>query len=472
MGNIENTKKRTLLGKVQGLKGQVVEISCDTEYRPAVRELLVAEDDPEAYMEVHSYSDDHTIKALLLSSVDSVSRHTGVLTTGSQISIPVGKDVLGRVMNLYGQPQDEKGDIVSGANRSIYDESTSAERFKVSDLQIQETGIKAIDFFAPVPKGGKIGIVGGAGVGKTVLLTELLHNIEQEGETVSIFAGIGERIREGHELWKTLEENGLIKKTAMIMGNVNENAAVRFRIAWASAALAEYFRDEEKKNVLFFIDNMFRFVQAGGEISTLLGNIPSEFGYQPTLQTEVAQFENRIKSNSNGYITSVQTVYVPADEISNPVVSTTLPHLDAAVVLSRDVAQEGRLPAIDPFRSQSSIVSKDVVGNRHYEATTRAIELLNQFNRLDRIVAIVGEEELSPENRKVYKRAQQLINYMTQPFFSAEIHTGRKGVRVKRDDLIKDVCDIVTGSFDEISADKFKFIGDLKSAGLRSDKGK
>lgn len=470
MGNIENKKDRTFIGKVQGLKGQVVEISCEAEYRPAVRELLVAEDNSEAYMEVHSYSDDHTIKALLLSSVDSVSRYTRVLTTGGQISIPVGKDVLGRVMNLYGQPQDEKGAIASNVRRSIYDESGSSGRFRVSDLQIQETGIKAIDFFAPLPKGGKIGIVGGAGVGKTVLLTELLHNIEQEGETVSIFAGIGERIREGHELWQTLEKNGLIKKTAMIMGNVNENAAVRFRVAWASAALAEYFRDEEKKNVLFFIDNMFRFVQAGGEISTLLGNIPSEFGYQPTLQTEVAQFENRIKSNSNGYITSVQTVYVPADEISNPVVSTTLPHLDAAVVLSRDVAQEGRLPAIDPFRSQSSIVSKDIVGNRHYEATTRAIELLNQFNRLDRIVAIVGEEELSLENRKVYKRAQQLINYMTQPFFSAEIHTGRKGVRVKRDDLVKDVCDIVTGSFDEMPADRFKFVGDLKTAGIRDGK--
>ncbi|MGM0482276.1 MAG: F0F1 ATP synthase subunit beta [Patescibacteria group bacterium] len=469
MERVEKQKHNNFLGRVQGLKGQVVEISCETEYRPAVRELLVAEDNSEAFMEVHSYSDDHTIKALLLSSVDSVSRHSGVLTTGGQISVPVGNSVLGRVIDLYGQPQDEKGVIEAKFKRSIYaDSEESGGGFDTSELQIQETGIKAIDFFAPLPKGGKLGIVGGAGVGKTVLLTELLHNIEQKGKTVSIFAGIGERIREGYELWQTLEKNGLIKRTAMIMGNVNENAAVRFRIAWASSALAEYFRDKEKKDVLFFVDNMFRFVQAGGEISTLLGNIPSEFGYQPTLQTEVAQFENRIKSNSNGHITSVQTVYVPADEISNPVVSTTLPHLDAAVVLSRDVAQEGRLPAIDPFRSQSSIVSRDIIGNKHYEATTRAIELLNQFSRLDRIVAIVGEEELSPENRKVYKRAQQLINYMTQPFFSAEVHTGRKGVMVKREDLVKDVCDIVTGSFDEVPADKFRFVGDLQGAGIRS----
>ncbi len=457
------------MGRVKALRGQVVQISCETDYRPAVRELLLAEDDHDTHMEVYSYSDDHTINALLLSPVDSVSRYTRVVTTGGQISIPVGEGVLGRVMNLYGQPQDEKGLIKAKALRSIYTEADDSDKFKASELKIQDTGIKAIDFFAPLPRGGKLGIIGGAGVGKTVLLTELMHNIQQEKNTISIFAGIGERIREGYELWQTLESSGLIEKTAMIMGNVNENAAVRFRVAWAASALAEHFRDEEKKDVLFFVDNMFRFAQAGGELSTLLDNIPSEFGYQPTLQTEVAQFENRIKSTANRYITSVQTIYVPSDELTNPVVTTTLPHLDAALVLSRDVAQEGRLPAIDPFRSQSSIVTKEALGEMHYVAVTKAVELLNQYNRLHRIVAIVGEEELSLENRKAYHRAQQLINYMTQPFFSAEIHTGRKGAFVKREDLVKDVCDIITGSFDDVVADKFKFIGNLKDAGIRSE---
>ena len=460
------------LGRVQGVKGQIATVACETDYRPAIHELLITEEGEGAYLEVHSYIDDHTINALLLSPQNSVSRYTRVATTEGQISIPVGGGVLGRVMNLYGQPQDEKGVINASKLRSIYAGSKETDSFEMSSLEIQETGIKAIDFFAPLPRGGKLGIIGGAGVGKTVLLTELLHNIEKKGKSVSIFAGIGERVREGYELWQTLEKNGLIERTAMIMGNVNENAAVRFRVAWAAATLAEYFRDEEKKDVLFFVDNMFRFVQAGGELSTLLGNIPSEFGYQPTLQTEVAEFENRIKSNSENYITSVQTVYVPADELTNPVVSTTLPHLDAAIVLSRDVAQEGRLPAIDPFRSQSSIVTKEILGEKHYLSVTGAIELLNQFNRLNRIVAIIGEEELSPENKKIYYRAQKLMNYMTQPFFSAEVHTGRKGVFVKREDLVNDVFGIIDGSFDEVPAEEFRFIGNTKDAGLKSDNNK
>ncbi len=459
-------KELRFLGRVKSIAGQIVRISCETDYRPAIRELLLAEDDHDTCMEVYSYSDDHTINALLLSPVDSVSRYTRVVTTGGQISIPVGKGVLGRVMNLYGQPQDEKGIIKARELRSIYTEADDTDKLRSSELRIQETGIKVIDFFTPLPRGGKLGIIGGAGVGKTVLLTELMHNIQQEKNTISIFAGIGERIREGHELWKILEDSGLIEKTAMIMGNVNENAAVRFRVAWAASALAEYFRDDGNKDVLFFVDNMFRFAQAGGELSTLLDNIPSEFGYQPTLQTEVAQFENRLKSTADRYITSVQTIYVPSDELTNPVVTTTIPHLDAAVVLSRDVAQEGRLPAIDPFRSQSSIVTKEDLGEMHYVAVTKATELLNQFNRLNRIVSIVGEEELSVENRKIYRRAQQIINYMTQPFFSAEIHTGRSGVFVKREELVKDVCDIVTGNFEDLPPEKFKFIGTIKGAGI------
>ena len=466
----EIKKQNKLVGRVQGVRGQIVQITCETDYKPKVKELLIDSRDEGARMEVYSYENDHTLNALLLSSSRSVYRNAEIVTTGAEVTIPVGSATLGRVIDLYGRELDEKGKLSSEKTRSIYPTHRQEALYTPPSVEVLETGIKAIDFFTPLPRGGKLGLIGGAGVGKTILLTELLHNIGQGDDTVSIFAGIGERIREGHELWKTLEENGLIEKTAMILGGINENAAVRFRIAAAAAALAEYFRDNEQKDVLVFVDNIFRFAQAGSELSILLGNIPSEFGYQPTLQTEIAQFQNRLRSTEDRSITSVQTVYVPADELTNPAVATTLTHLDAAVVLSRDVAQEGRLPAMDPFRSQSSIVSREFIGDEHYLAVTKAVEVLNQYSRLDRIVAIVGEEELSPENQKNYHRARQLINYMTQPFFSAEIHTGRDGVKVKRTDVVLDVMDIVNGKFDDVPTEDFRFIGNLKDAGIRSEK--
>lgn len=255
----------------------------------------------------------------------------------------------------------------------------------------------------------------------------------------------------------------------MILGNINENAAVRFRIGAAATALAEYFRDDEKSDVLFFVDNMFRFVQAGSELSTLLEEIPSEFGYQPTLQSDIAAFENRLRSVEDRSVTSVQTVYVPADDLSNPAVSTTLPHLDAAVFLSREVTQEGRLPAVDLFQSQSSILERRIVGDFHYKTITRAVEILNQYQRLERIVAIVGEEELSEENRQYFHRATRLLNYMTQPFFSAEIHTGRSGIAVDREEAVQDVADIVDGKCDDIPAEELRYIGSLKDAGFRDE---
>ncbi len=467
------TINHPFIGRVVAVGGQVVRIVCETDYRPRLNELLVSADDQSAQMETHSYHDDHTINALLLSSPRSVSRQTKILATGQSIVIPVGSAVLGRVMDLYGQPLDEAGPIEQTEDWHIYAGPKATGR-QSSDLatraltEVQETGIKVIDFFAPLPRGGKLGLIGGAGVGKTVLLTELLYNIGQSKDTVSIFAGIGERIREGHELWRLLEDRKLMDRTTMILGNINENAAVRFRIAAAAAALAEYFRDRADKDVLFFVDNVFRFVQAGRELSTLLEEIPSEYGYQPTLTTEMAQFQNRLRSGDKRFITSVETVYVPADELSNPAVATTLQHLDTVVVLSREAHQAGRLPAVDPFRSRSSIISEAIIGAEHYATVTKAIEMLNQANRLERIVAIVGQEELSPENQNNYRRTRQLINYMTQPFFSAEMHTGRLGVRVSISEVVADVADIIAGRFDEVPAEHFRFIGSLAEAGIRT----
>jgi len=372
------------IGRIIEVRGQTVRIRCEGSYLPQLRELLVAHEDETVRMEVHSYESDRVLSALLLCAPQQVERNIGVHATGSEIQIPVGPSVLGRIINLYGDVKDGGEPLAISQYRSIY--KTDAEqaeeqaaRGEFREDVIQETGVKVIDLFAPLPKGGKLGLIGGAGVGKTVLLTELLHNIGTLDNTISIFAGIGERIREGHELWRSLQKSGLLESTTMILGNINENAAVRFRVGAAAAALAEYFRDDERSDVLFFVDNMFRFVQAGSELSTLLEEIPSEFGYQPTLQSDIAAFENRLRSAEGRSVTSVQTVYVPADDMSNPAVSTTLPHLDAAVFLSREVTQEGRLPAVDLYQSQSSILDTRIVGDFHYSTVTRAVEVLNQY---------------------------------------------------------------------------------------------
>ncbi|MEX0672877.1 MAG: F0F1 ATP synthase subunit beta [Candidatus Paceibacterota bacterium] len=460
---------RKQVGNIIEVRGQTVRVSCNADYLPRQRELLVATDNKDIRLEVYSYENDRVLKALLLCDPELVSRSMAVEATENDITIPITLDVLGRVVNIYGEPQDGGEPINTEKRRSIYQlpEALDNDKDDKKAPEILETGIKAIDIFAPIPKGGKLGLIGGAGVGKTILLTELLHNIGSLDKTASIFAGIGERIREGHELWNSLQESGLMDKTTMILGNINENAAIRFRIGAAAAAFAEYFRDDEGYNVLFFVDNMFRFVQAGSELSTLLGEIPSEFGYQPTLQSDISDFENRLRGRNGKWVTSVQTVYVPADDMTNPAVATTLPHLNAAVFLSRDITQQGRLPAIDLLRSHSSITDKDIVGEYHYSTVTRAMEFLNHYSRLERIVSIVGEEELSKENRQYFQRSVRLLNYMTQPFFSAEIHTGRKGVKVDRKDAIRDLADIIDGKYDHIPADEMLYIGTLRGAGLK-----
>ncbi len=474
---MEEGLKRTI-AKVSGIRGQVVTVSCIDEYRPALRELLTSPDDPLLRLEVHSYKTESEMYCLLLSPRDRVYRNLNISTTGEQITIPVGKHILGRIIDLYGNPQDGLGPLKDQKEEPIYekkrkhiiplsDESKKTDKTAAQSGAIIETGIKTIDFFTPIPRGGKLGLVGGAGVGKTILMTEILRNINSSGNVLSVFAGIGERTREGHELWQALKATEVLYRTALIFGGMNENAAIRFKIAWAAATIVEYFRDVEKEDVLFFVDNIFRFVQAGSELSTLLEEIPSEFGYQPTLQTEIAQFEGRVASTPEVAVTSIQTVYVPADVLSNPAVVATMPHLAAVVILSRDVAQQGRHPSIDLYKSKSSVIDREVVGDSHYETAVKSIEILNQFERLARITAIIGEEELTVQDQKIFHRAQKVINYMTQPFFTAEAQSGRKGVFVRREDTVSDVADIIAGKFDTVPEDKFLYIGSISGAGYK-----
>lgn len=461
-----------IIGKISGINGQIVTVDCSGSYRPKLRELLTSPEDQNIRLEVHSYKNEHEMFCLLLSARDGVYRNLEIVTTGNQIAVPVGKEILGRVIDLYGNPQDGLGPLKEGPTRAIYSRDSKqiigTEKNKREEKEkVVQTGIKAIDFFTPLPRGGKLGLIGGAGVGKTVLMTEILRNINSEGNVLSVFAGIGERIREGHELWQALKMTEVLYRTTLIFGGMNENAAIRFKIAWAAAAIVEHYRDVEKSDVLFFVDNIFRFVQAGSELSTLLEEIPSEFGYQPTLQTEIAQFESRVSSTKDASVTSIQTVYVPADVLTNPSVVATLPHLAAVVILSRDVAQSGRHPSIDLYKSKSSVMEPDFVGASHYETAVKTIEVLNHFERLSRITAIIGEDELSVQDQKIFHRAQKIVNYMTQPFFTAEIQSGRKGVFVGRQDAVSDVQDILAGKFDTLPEEKFQYIGDLASEGYK-----
>lgn len=456
------------VGKVRGVIGQIVRVDCSGDYRPALRELMLAEEGDEVYLEAYAYEDQHTLFCLLLSDVDKVPRNTRIVSTGRQITVPVGDAVLGRVIDLYGNAIDGGSALKSKEVRPIYrpQGGESQGNRVIRPSKVLETGIKTIDFFAPLLRGGKMALVGGAGVGKTTLQTEILRNVVYNGTGVSVFAGIGERIREGHALWLSLKEHDVLSRTGLVFGHISKNAAVRALTAATAATLVEHFRDEQKQDVLFFADNVFRFLQAGSELSTLLGELPSEFGYQPTLQSEIAAFENRLYSTEEAYVTSVQTVYVPADEFGNPAVSATMPHMDAQVILDRELTYEGRYPAVDPFRSMSLALNPRIVGEEHYYTAIEAVEVLNQYKQLSRIVSIVGEEELSQENQLKYQRARKLLNYMTQAFISTETETGRKGVTVPRETVVSDVRAILDGKLDRVPAENFLYIGDARTAGL------
>jgi F-type H+-transporting ATPase subunit beta len=447
------------------VKGQITAVRWEEETLPQLLEVLTSPDEPRVKLEVHSFARQNKIYCLSLSPTELLVRGMPLVSTGQPLTIPVGKQILGRVINLFGEPLDGQGEITTDTTLPIYVAAPSFGLLKAGD-EIVETGVKAIDFFTPLFKGGKVGLVGGAGVGKTILMSEILHNITEKYHGVSVFAGIGERIREGHELWRELEKADVLNKTVMLMGQMNENAAVRFRSAAAAATITEYFRDREKKDVLLFVDNTFRFAQAGSEVATLLGEIPSELGYQATLESEMANFQNRLVATENGAITSIQTIYVPADELSDPAVNAAMSYVDSVVILSREIAQRGHYPPVDPLRSSSTILKKEVVGEKHFTTATQALEVLDRYERLSRVATIIGEAELSPHDQLIYQRAKKLLNYLTQPFFVTEKQSSRLGVFVTKEQTVRDIELILKGEFDTVPDERFLYIGSLDDTGM------
>ncbi len=459
LDNTKTTAKRPFIGRVRTVHGQVAEVEIDGEATPLVYEVLFGNDDPTIRLEVFFQSKEIS-SCLILSESSKIYRGMKVYRSGARLQVPVGDKLLGRVVNLFGEPQDGRGAIPSAHLAEVHSSGSNLGEVR-GGFEALETGIKVVDFLTPFIRGGKVGFIGGAGVGKTILMTELIHNITARHNGVSVFAGVGERIREGQELFERLETAKVMQNTVIVLGQMNENAAIRYRSALAAIAISEYFRDEKKKDVLFFIDNMFRFIQAGNEVATLLGMLPSEQAYQATLQTEISTLEDRLVSTKNGALTTVQTVYVPSDETSDPGVVAILPFLDTAVFLSRTVAQQGIYPPVDITSSSTTAVSRGLVSKDHAELLTTFRQLLDRYNRISHIVAIVGESELSSQDQTLFKRIRKVMNYLTQPFFSTEDQTGRKGVYVEREKTIADVKAILVGKTDNVPDEKLLYIGTL-----------
>jgi len=452
--------QRKFEGRIISVKGQIAAVEATSDILPGLNEALLSPENPGVVMEVF-FQDKQSVSCLILSDPQDLFRGMKIVGTGQQLSIPESPSLLGRAIDLFGNPLDGGKPIDSAKRRSIYSKTPSLATIATTS-KILETGIKAIDFLTPILEGGKTGFVGGAGVGKTILITELLHNITLRHNGASVFAGVGERIREGQELYQRLFETRVLPNTAIVLGNMNENAGVRFRVGLAAASIAEYFRDELKKDVLMFIDNMFRFVQAGNELSTLLGTLPSEQGYQATMLTELSQIEDRLVSTVNASITSVQTVYVPADENNDPAVTMITSFFDTAIVLSRTVAQHNLYPPIDLAASSTSALKRQIVGNDHFEVAIEFQRMLSEYQALEHIVAIVGESELSAQDRLLYQRTKKIINFLTQPFFMTEAQSGKRGVFVERAAAVADIKAIIDGKVDQFPEDKFLYIGNLK----------
>jgi len=449
-------------GKIIQIIGPVVEVEfSEGSNLPAIYNALkVKGPNGEIILEVVKHLDLTKVKTISLQSTDGLSRGLDVQDTGGQILVPVGAEVLGNIFNVLGQTLNKteskfkKFLPIHRPSPPFTDQVTKTEVF--------ETGIKVIDLLAPFIKGGKVGLFGGAGVGKTVLLMELIRNVATESGGVSVFAGVGERTREGNDLYREMAESGVINKTALVFGQMNEVPGARARVALSALTMAEYFRDEEKKNVLLFIDNIFRFSQAGSEVSTLLGRMPSAVGYQPTLAEEMAELQERITSTKNGSITSVQAIYVPADDITDPAPATTFSHLDSTIVLSRALTEIGIYPAVDPLASNSSALDPKIVGEKHYKVA-RDIQLtLQKYKDLQDIIAILGIEELSEEDKKIVDRARKIQRFLSQPFFVAENFTGSIGKFVKLEDTIRGFAEILEGKYDDIPEENFYLKGGIE----------
>lgn len=455
-------------GKIVQVLGPVVDVEF-ADKLPSINEALVVEHGGQRQvMEVSQQVGNQTVRCIMLATSEGLARGMEVLATGGPISVPVGKPTLGRMFNVLGDAIDGGEDVAGEARWSIHRNPPKFED-QSPVVEILETGIKVIDLLAPYAKGGKIGLFGGAGVGKTVLIQELIRNIATEHGGYSIFTGVGERTREGNDLWREMKESGVIEKTALVFGQMNEPPGARMRVALTGLTMAEYFRDHEKQNVLLFIDNIFRYVQAGSEVSALMGRMPSAVGYQPTLANEVGSLQERITSTKDGAITSVQAVYVPADDLTDPAPATTFAHLDATTVLSRKIVEQGIYPAVDPLESTSRILEPDVVGQRHYEIARRVQEILQRYRELQDIIAILGMEELSEEDKLTVYRARKIQQFFSQPFFVAEPFTGRTGRYVPLKETLRGFEAILNGEMDSYPETAFCMAGTIDEVVQRAN---
>ena len=449
-------------GKIIQVMGPVVDVQFTEDTIPEIKDALTVENDGKTLvMEVAQHLGNDQVRCIMLASSDGLYRDMEVTATGSGIKVPVGEKTLGRLFNPLGETIDGGENLDNEQHWEIHRDPPSFED-QSPVVEILETGIKAIDLLAPYAKGGKIGLFGGAGVGKTVLIQELIRNIATEHGGYSIFTGVGERSREGNDLWTEMTESGVIEKTALVFGQMNEPPGARMRVAETGLTMAEYFRDEMNQNVLLFIDNIFRFTQAGSEVSALLGRMPSAVGYQPTLATEMGELQERIASTKNGSVTSVQAVYVPADDLTDPAPATTFAHLDATTVLSRKIVEQGIYPAIDPLESTSRILEPDVVGEEHYETARKVQEILQKYKELQDIIGILGMEELSDEDKVTVYRARKIQRFLSQPFHVAETFTGVPGKYVPLKDTIRSFKAIIDGEMDEYPEAAFVNVGNLE----------
>ena len=456
-------------GKIIQVLGPVVDVEFENQELPAIRDALeVQNGDKKCVMEVAQHIGNHVVRCIMLAASEGLHRDMEVTAEGSGIKVPVGEKTLGRLFNVLGETIDDGEPIKDAPKMVIHREPPTFEEQNPA-VEILETGIKVIDLLAPYAKGGKIGLFGGAGVGKTVLIQELISNIATEHGGYSIFTGVGERSREGNDLWTEMGESGVLAKTALVFGQMNEPPGARMRVAETGLTMAEYFRDEKKQDVLLFIDNIFRFTQAGSEVSALLGRMPSAVGYQPTLATEMGELQERIASSKNGSVTSVQAVYVPADDLTDPAPATTFAHLDATTVLSRKIVEQGIYPAVDPLESSSRILEADIVGEEHYEVARKVQEALQKYKELQDIIAILGMEELSDEDKTVVFRARKIQKFLSQPFHVAENFTGIKGVYVPVKETIRGFKAILDGEMDEYPENAFFNVGTIEDVKKKAE---
>ena len=459
------------IGKVVQVIGPVLDIRFDDGQLPELLSAIEIKNGEKTIVaEVAQHIGDNIARCISMNATDGMVRGVEAVNTGKPITVPVGHECLGRIFNLLGQPIDEMPAPETKEHWPIHRPAPSFEEQETS-TEILETGIKVVDLIAPYAKGGKIGLFGGAGVGKTVLIMELINNVAKQHGGLSVFAGVGERTREGNDLYNEMKESGVINKTALVYGQMNEPPGARMRVALSGLTMAEYFRDRENQDVLLFIDNIFRFTQAGSEVSALLGRMPSAVGYQPTLATEMGALQERITSTKKGSITSVQAVYVPADDLTDPAPATTFAHLDATTVLSRAIASLGIYPAVDPLDSTSRILSPEIVGQEHYEVARKVQEILQRYKELQDIIAIMGMDELSDEDKLIVNRARKVQRFLSQPFSVAEQFTGMKGTYVPLKETIRGFKEIIEGKHDALPESAFLFVGSIDEAVATAKKG-